>query len=230
MTQETSTPFGGFREDQIALIRVPDAFFTQLLPLIETLPLLQLMLYLFWHQEQQTGETRYFLIEDLKSDPTLLGMIGDEGELQATFDELVALGALLKAKPSTEDQTYYFINSPLGRAVVKAINNNNWQKAIQEKIPIHLTEEQPNIYQLYEENIGVITPMMAEILKDDEAVYPAAWIKDAIRIAVTRNKRNWKYIQAILERWQKEGRGYEQNRRDDSQDPKSYRESWLGHE
>lgn len=230
MTSETSTPFSGFREEHIALIRVPDAFFTQLLPLIETLPQLQLMLYLFWHQEQQTGEDRYFLLEDLKSDPTLLQMIGGEDELQTALIQLVALGALLSAKPSSKDQTYYFINSPLGRAAVKAINNNNWQKAIQDKIPIHLTEEQPNIYQLYEENIGVITPMLAEILKDDEATYPVAWIKEAIRIAVTNNKRNWKYIQAILGRWKKEGRGYEQNRRDDSQDPKSYRESWLGHE
>jgi len=230
MTQETSTPFGGFREEHIALIRVPNAFFSQLLPMIETLPQLQLMLYLFWHQEQQTGETRFFLIEDLKSDPSLMQLMGDEEGLRSTLIQLETLGALLSASPSSEDQTYYFINSPHGLAAVKAINNNNWQKAIQDKIPIHLTEEQPNIFQLYEENIGVITPMLAEILKDDEATYPVAWIKDAIRIAVTNNKRNWKYVQAILDRWKKEGHGYEQNRRDDSQDPKSYRESWLGHE
>jgi hypothetical protein len=64
----------------------------------------------------------------------------------------------------------------------------------------------------------------------DEATYPNAWINEAIEIAVKRNARNWKYVQAILERWQKEGRGNGQYRRDDSQDPESYRKSWLGQE
>jgi DnaD/phage-associated family protein len=83
---------------------------------------------------------------------------------------------------------------------------------------------------MYEENIGPITPLMADVLKQDELTYPDVWISDAIEIAVTRNARNWKYIQAILNRWQSEGRGHEQNRRDNSQDPESYRKSWLGDE
>jgi DNA replication protein len=33
------------------------------------------------------------------------------------------------------------------------------------------------------------------------------WIAEAVRIAVERNVRSWRYIAAILERWKKEGRG-----------------------
>ena len=65
---------------------------------------------------------------------------------------------------------------------------------------------QRNIFRLYEENIGPLTPLIAETLGEAEDTYPAEWIEDAIRIAVQSNKRTWRYVAAILERWQREGR------------------------
>jgi len=214
----------------MALIRVPETFFTQLMPLIGDLPHLKLLLYMFWHLEQQESDGRYFTVDDLASDPALVRMTGGEDSIHEGLDNLVELGVVLKIKVNGKSAPYYFINGPQGRAAVDAIHNGRWQDAGDQRKPIHMRAEQPNIFKLYEENIGAITPMMAEILKDDEAAYPNSWIKEAIEIAVTRNARNWKYVQAILERWQKEGRGNEQNRRDDSQDPSSYRKSWLGRE
>ncbi len=64
-----------------------------------------------------------------------------------------------------------------------------------------------NIFELYEQNIGIITPMMAEELKDAQRTYPAEWIEEAFREAVTGRKQNWKYISRILERWTSEGKG-----------------------
>jgi len=64
-----------------------------------------------------------------------------------------------------------------------------------------------NIFQLYERNIGIVTPIIAEELKDAQRTYPAEWIEDAFREAVTAQKQNWKYISRILERWRVEGRG-----------------------
>jgi len=37
-------------------------------------------------------------------------------------------------------------------------------------------------------------------------------------LAVENNKRNWKYIEAILKRWKEEGRAEKQNRRNDKKD------------
>lgn len=230
MTRQTSPPFDGFREDNLKLIRLPETFFTELLPVIADLTDLRVLLYLFWHLEQQQSPFRYFYFAELTADPALLHMTAGEQALSDALERLEKIGALLKATVPQREQPYYFINGPQGRAAVEAIAQGNWQESQTESVPIHLTQEQPNIFKLYEENIGAITPMMAEILKDDEKTYPPAWITEAIEIAVTRNVRNWKYIQAILERWQKEGRGNEQNRRDNSQDPSSYRESWLGRE
>ena len=219
--------FGGFQEEAMELIRLPEAFFTQLMPEIDDLSQLRLLLYILWHIEKQVSKVRYLRLEDLLSDPALLRMMHGEEALKSALVSLVKLGAVLKAELRWMDETYYFINGPQGRMAVTAIEKGEWKEANQRQTPIHLTGEKPNIYKLYEENIGPITPLMAEILKEDEKTYPASWIKDAIEIAVTRNARNWKYVQAILKRWQQEGRGDEQNQRNDSQDPDSYRKSWL---
>ncbi|MEA3327507.1 MAG: DnaD domain protein [Chloroflexota bacterium] len=227
---ETSPPFDGFPDNAKDMVRIPESFFTQLLPNIETLSQIKLLLYLFWHAENQDSRIRFFQLEDLSSDSTLVKMTGGEQPLRQALSDLIQMRIVLEAKPPSIDQTYYFINGPQGRAALEAIQHGKWHENHQVSPPLHLTPDRPNIYKLYEENIGAITPMMAEILKEDEATYPKTWIEEAIRIAITRNARNWKYIQAILKRWQKEGRGYEQNRRDDSQDPDSYRESWRRHE
>ena len=230
VTQEMKAPFAGFRDDLLEVVRIPETFFTEILPRMDNLQQLRLVLYLFWHLEQQEDEIRLFRFENLKLDPALLEMIDGEKGLKDALNGLINIGVLLKIAPESQEQPLYFINGPQGRAAVDAIQNGRWQGLKTETQAIHLSREQSNIFNLYEENIGVITPMMAEILKEDETAYPPSWIKEAIEIAVTRNARNWKYVQAVLERWQKEGRGNEQNRRDNSQDPESYRESWLGHE
>ena len=71
------------------------------------------------------------------------------------------------------------------------------------------------MFRLYEENIGPLTPLIADMLKDAEELYQAPWIADAIELAVKNNKRNWKYCEAILKRWKEEGRAEKQDRRDD---------------
>lgn len=63
-----------------------------------------------------------------------------------------------------------------------------------------------NIFTLYEQNIGIITPMIAEELKEAERIYPPTWVEEAFKEAVKLNKRSWKYIARILERWASEGK------------------------
>ena len=49
--------------------------------------------------------------------------------------------------------------------------------------------ERPNIFTLYEQNIGLLTPLIADQLRDMEKSYPPDWIDEAFTIAVGRNKR-----------------------------------------
>jgi DNA replication protein len=66
--------------------------------------------------------------------------------------------------------------------------------------------ERPNIFVLYEQNIGLLSPLLADELKDAADLYPEEWIEAAFREAVQHNKRKWSYIRAILRRWETEGR------------------------
>ncbi|PZW20805.1 DnaD/phage-associated family protein [Thermosporothrix hazakensis] len=71
-------------------------------------------------------------------------------------------------------------------------------------VEVHV--ERPNIFSLYEQNIGLLSPMVADELKDAATHYPPGWIEQAFRVAVEQNKRKWSYIRAILRRWETEGR------------------------
>ena len=67
-------------------------------------------------------------------------------------------------------------------------------------------EEGPeNIFALYESTIGAIVPLMADELKDAETRFPFEWIREAFAGAVKANARNWNYVYAILDRWEREG-------------------------
>lgn len=66
--------------------------------------------------------------------------------------------------------------------------------------------ERPNIFILYEQNIGLLSPLIADELKEAAEQYPIEWIEAAFREAVLHNKRKWSYIRAILRRWETEGR------------------------
>ena len=80
--------------------------------------------------------------------------------------------------------------------------NNNTEMARTVQVQV----ERPNIFVLYEQNIGLLSPLIADQLKDAADQYPQEWIEAAFREAVQHNKRNWSYISAILRRWETEGR------------------------
>lgn len=65
-------------------------------------------------------------------------------------------------------------------------------------------EQNSEIIKCYEENIGLITPATAEILFSyDDIDYKM--ILEAIKIATLNNKRNFRYIQGILNSWIRKG-------------------------
>ncbi|HEY0757126.1 MAG TPA: DnaD domain protein [Ktedonobacteraceae bacterium] len=92
----------------------------------------------------------------------------------------------------------------VGAGVVQHASASSHGQQTKAHAQVHV--ERPNIFVLYEQNIGLLTPMIASQLEDAADNYPAEWIEAAFSEAVQRNKRNWKYINAILRRWETEGR------------------------
>lgn len=214
--------FLGFPPGKVRMTPVPAPFFSELLPEIDHLGEMKVTLYAFWFLDRLEAPVRYLTHEDFAGDERLM-----EGmtplELDEALDRAVLRGTLLKVQAGSKDgeNTFFFLNTPRGRAAAKAIQDGQWRPNLEEHPPVSLDVERPNIYRLYEENIGPLTPMIAETLRDAEKTYRADWIEEAIRIAVQNNVRRWKYVEAVLRSWQEEGRDGA-NRRDSEKDRRRY--------
>ena len=205
--------FKGFPEGKVHQIGLPAQFFTDLLPSIENIGELKVTLYVFWRLDRMEGSFRYLRWSDFHNDRPFFSSLGKDPEsaLSSLEDGLrlaILRGTLLSADIGNdhEIERIYLLNSPKGRAALRAIETGKWKPEIGKRELADVASEPPNIFRLYEENIGMITPMIAEALSDAEREYPLTWIEEAIRISVQNNKRSWRYAQTILERWQREGK------------------------
>lgn len=216
--------FSGFPAGKVHMTPVPAQFFSELLPEIDHLGEMKVSLYAFWFLDRLEAPVRYLTYEDFSSEDLLIQGLG-QGGLDDALDRAVNRGTLLRVQsggvPATPVDTLFFLNTPRGRAAVQSIQNGQWQPQNQEHPPVSLDVERPNIYRLYEENIGPLTPMIADMLREAEKTYRQEWIEEAIRIAVQNNVRRWKYVEAILRSWQEDGRDGA-NRRDSEKDRRKY--------
>ncbi len=174
---------------------------------------LKVTLYVLWRVQHMDGPFRGLREADFSAE--VLGLHADE--ILPAIKKAVKRGTILKAEHKTD--VFYFLNSPRGRAAATAFIKGQ-QGELAEIAPALF--ESPNIFRLYEENIGPLTPLIADALKDAEETYSAEWIAETIDLAVRNNKRSWRYCEAILKRWKEEGRGEKQDRRDAEKDRDKY--------
>lgn len=210
--------FNGFPEgSKLSPTAFPTLFFSDLLPMIDDLAELKVTLYCFWALHQKEGRFRYLRLAEFKADATLcegMRMAKPDAKptatLEAALNRAVQRGTLLCEEVTLDEgnEKLYFVNTALGRAAVLQLRAGQWYPNEVEK-PVEILPERPNIYRIYEINIGGLTPMISDALRDAEKDYPVEWIEDAIRAAVEQNKRRWSYIRAVLRRWEKEGRGHD---------------------
>jgi DnaD/phage-associated family protein len=204
--------FKGFSDSE-SFTQLPDTFFHQLLNQIDDVSELKVTLYFLWRAEHMDGPFRALQESDFRSKE--LGLPSEE--IRSGLEKAVERGSLLRVQKDTVD--YFLLNSPRGRAAVQAIESGQWNPEISgSSVPL----ERPNIFRLYEENIGPLTPLIADALKDAEETYPAEWVAETIGLAVRNNKRSWRYCEAILKRWKEEGRGEKQDRRDTEKNRDKY--------
>ncbi len=208
--------FHGFSDSE-TFTSIPDSFFRQLMNEIDDLAALKVTLYALWRMEHTEGQLHFLRRSDFANDQVLVQGLGGEN-LNSVLERAVQLGGLLMAEFDSE--RYYFLNSPRGRAAVESIRKGDWQPV--PGVPSTPPPERPNVFKLYEENIGPLTPLIADALRDAEQTYPPEWVAEAVEIAVKANKRNWRYVEAILKRWKEEGHAKKQDRRDAEKDGRRY--------
>jgi DnaD/phage-associated family protein len=228
--------FPGFPPGPNPYTPLPDAFFTSIAPEIEDANELKVTLHLFWLFYQKSGAPRCASDRELLADPLLrraLRRRGDprpfEERLRAALEAARARGVLLRARVRVDDEivTWYFFNTERSRAAVAGLLQGATSPEILLDLEgpiagattddevgarrLTIEVERPNIFTLYEQNIGLLAPLVAEELRDAGERYPWDWIEDAFREAAQQNKRKWSYIRAILKRWETDGKGGEQH-------------------
>jgi DNA replication protein len=197
---------------ETGFISLPESFFTQTLPKIQDLSELKVVLYVAYlitrkpiHPHPDTIGVSY---KELKAESCRLSAELGEETLRQALDSAVEHGALSRS-------------------------TSNMNNVLEDVYSVTADSRQPpttNIFTIYEQNIGMITPMIAEELKEAERLYPPQWIEEAFKIAATLNKRSWKYIARILERWASEGKDSGEYKRDiKKDDPDKYIKGKYGH-
>lgn len=222
---------------------MPDTFFIQLLPQIRSVLELKVTLHLMWLLSQRVGTPRCVEYSDLVRDGRLMeslrvedGPRPGEDYLREGLELAVTRGSVLQAqlRRGPKRQVWYFLNTDASRQAVEQLRTGELASMANVFGPDPIDEirvYRPNIFALYEQNIGPLTPIIADRLRAAETQFPTSWIEEAIAMAVEYNKRNWRYVETILHRWEGEGKHDGTDRRvaETDSDPYGYFRSKYQH-
>lgn len=202
---------------------VPDFFLTKLLPQISDIAELKTTLHIFQALYHKRGYPRFTTYKELLGNKSLMSSFkGDvkppDEVLRRALEMATRRGTILHLALERDGklEDIYFLNTESDRQVMAKIQNGELKlSGLQAKEPAYVdTGEPSDIFSLYEQNIGMLTPLIADELRDAEQLYPQYWIRDAIKEAVALNKRSWRYIAKILENWSAEGKSDGTHRED----------------
>ena len=202
-------------------VPVPAPVFGPLLEQIDDLGELKCLLRVIWLLHQKKGYPRFVTLRELLADRTLVTVLGDGGSpdhrsVERAVNRAVERGALATVtldRNGVMDRLYALNTEPDRDALAKMAGSTVSAGPMGGPEPWEGATQRPNVFAIYEDNIGMLSPMIAEELQEAEQLYPATWIEEAVREAVSQNKRSWRYIVRILERWEREGRSDGEPRR-----------------
>jgi len=218
---------------------IPNVFFSSLLPRITDMAELKTTLHVIAALYRKKGHPRYVSYGELLENNALMDSLkGDEGKPEEVLRHALEMaserGTLIHLAVDRDggSEDIYFLNTESDRQTVAKIESGEFKLKdliFKEKAYVE-PEELPDIFTLYEQNIGMLTPMIADELRDAEEHYPPDWIRDAVKEAVLHNKRSIKYIAKILENWATEGRSDGTHQRDSKKtDPDRFIKGKYGH-
>lgn len=207
--------FTGFSTD--GLISLPPELFTDIIPAITLPSELKVTLHVFYCLNRQRGYPRRISRDELIRDRLLARSFRaisknrtPEELLDEGLDAAVRRATLLHITQPGDGHlvNWYMVNTEANRAWIEQTDMAQMTTLVpNSRIP----EQQPSLLTLYEQNIGLVTPLLMDELRDVEERYPAEWIEAAIREAVRANARSWRYICKVLERWATHGRQHAPN-------------------
>jgi DNA replication protein len=209
--------FSGFPKNVLSTA-VPAPLFNSLLEEIEDIAELRVTLRGLWLLDQKRTLPRMVAREEFLNDRVLRRSFQVSSgspikEIERGLELAVGRGTLLLYQPQSRngETSFYLLNTEGGRRDLSKLRRGVTvlPKDISEPYDGDVEEaadKESNIFALYEDNIGMLSPILSEQLKEAEERYPWPWIVQAFKIAIHQNKRSWAYISAILRRWSAEGK------------------------
>ncbi len=215
--------------DRVEYCAIPAYYINEVMPAVSDLDELKLTLHLFRILYRKKGRLQYVTCNELKRDPAVLeSMIGRDADpdriLGRILEKIIDRGVL--ASIDNGPEPVYFVNTAENRKIAGGMTSPAEHPAdtVDEPAP-----RLPDIFEHYEQNVGLLTPLVADELRLAEKTYPQAWIVEAVNEAVLNNKRSWRYIAKILDTWQLEGKSGGSHRKDHpDDDPTKYTRGKYG--
>ncbi len=201
-----AAPFEGFPGIGKATA-IPNVFYSAVLPAMREPGDLLAFLWVARLVRERTGEARFVTADQVWAIPAAAtafeALAAGRESLERGLAACAELGALLALDLAGggRQETVYFVNDPASRRAVARARGGDLElrpgAIAYEPAPVR----PPNIFRLYEEHIGTITPLVAERLLAAAEQHPQHLVESAFREAAERNIRNWKYIERILQNW-----------------------------
>ena len=194
---------------------VPLSLLGPLLQEIQDLAELKCTLRVLGLVHQRRSQRLWVTLAELLVDPVLLnGLAGEPGGAQQAIPQGIALaverGTLLQLQQRSANPScpLLLVTDEPGRQAMAQLRTEASTPQAEALPQGDFQQDRPNIFSMYEENIGPLTPLLAEELTEAERLYPWPWIQEAFKESVSLNRRSWRYIARILERWDTEGKDH----------------------
>jgi DnaD/phage-associated family protein len=217
---------------------IPNFFFSAVLPQISDIRELKTTLHVLAALYRKRGYPRFVTYPELMGNASLMNSLRGETKppdevLRQSLEMAAKRGSIIHLVLERDgvSEDFYLLNTESDRKIAEKIQNgelklSGLKAGGQTYVAV---EEQPDIFTLYEQNVGMLTPIIAEELREAEKLYPESWIREAIKEAVSLNKRSIRYIVRILEHWAAEGKSDGTYQRVSKTDPDKYIKGKYGH-
>ena len=189
------------------LVPLPAHFVAHILPQIVSIVELKVTLHLFALVTRQAVRPRRVSWDMLCDDETLLQSL-QVTAVHSRPRDLLAEG--LSAAVQRGTFIHVVRADSHGRAVnwylVRTATNQAWAARHDGVLDGDVVVVPTPVLAVYEQHIGVVSPMILAEIQQAQQRYPEAWIVDAIHEAVVANSHSWRYVAKILARWARDGR------------------------
>ena len=199
-------PIKGFPlPDDFATTRVPNAVLGRVMSTIEDSDEIKLILRALWLLDHQRGYPRYITHDDLRRDRVLSVAIPNQSDFDRTLKSAIERGIFVEASINNNICLMFNTESARRASIEVSSTTDNLNKDNDGWETPSASTSPADAFRAYEENIGILSPMIRQSILATLEDFTDEDITRAIRIAVENESRSWSFVAGVLRRWARDG-------------------------